>query len=179
MKKSDIPNDFLISRGKKIRIKKHYLKLNKLNSFKPADCINAVAFKLSENDLNQKNGSKILSFLKKLEENKVKFVLSKPLPNCLFGMKHFEIRKYQMPLNCMECLDFFTVDKNNMIIFCKYLENRMGPDIDYMLNKEQIYDYFKTFYDANEKQEFCKKCVYNIRNSCYTCSRIKTRKSKS
>lgn len=171
MDKYYISRDTLCYPDKKIKVKRAVLKLSELSKFKPSPDLNIIAFELSPRDLKPENGERILSFFESLKKRKINFMVARPLPACLFGIRHFVVSKFGVPVSCKECIDLFTLE-NEMIKYCERLDFRMGPKIDYMRDREQIYEYFRTFYDNLPKQKFCRRCLYNLRNKCYTCLRI-------
>lgn len=120
-----------------------------------------LSFRLSEKDLwNKKTGLLIKNFLDKLKENKIRFVLSRPLPSCLG-----KITDGAQPKNCFECRELFTV-KNGFIRFCGPLKNIFSQEIKQIENRKQIYKYFISINNRMEVPNICKKCIYYLRKSC-------------
>ena len=127
-----------------------------------------LSFELKEKDLwNQNTKIKIQDFLEKLKSEKIKFVLSRPLPPCL----KIETNDKQ-PKNCFECREMFTVEEG-VIKFCEPLENRFGPELNQVNNREQIFDYFNSVHGNMKINETCKKCVYKIRGVCNSMCLVK------
>ena len=126
-----------------------------------------ISFQLSMEEMTLETGKIIISFLEKLRENKINFKVTKPLPRCLFGLKYEQIvRKFNIPRSCFECLELFILQENGMIRFCKAINNRLGPKLKYMKDRNQIYEYFKTFYDRVKPNEKCRGCIWYIRGKC-------------
>src|SRR3989338_901965 len=116
-----------------------------------------LSFELKEKDLwNQKTRIKIQNFLEKLRNEKIKFVLSRPLPPCL------KMEMDKQPKNCFECREMFTVE-NGIIKFCEPLKNKFGPELKQVNNREQIFDYFNSVHSNMKIPEICKKYIYHLR----------------
>lgn len=131
--------------------------------------LNVIIFDLEPNDLNKTSGKKIDAFLEKLEQKKIKYVVARALPRCLFGHIFNEfVAKTNVPTNCFECLELFNVREDGMTFACHTLKNRIGPKLDYMKNRQQIFDYFRAFYEVLEPITICKNCVYFSRDKCNT-----------
>jgi len=125
-----------------------------------------LSFRLGKNDLNQKSGMEILKLFDELKKRKIRFKLSKALPKCLFGQGWSKVvEDFNLPKNCFECHELFTLDTENMIKFCNVVK-QIGPKFEYMKNREQIFEYFKIFYDKLEPSEKCKSCIFYIRKHC-------------
>ncbi len=124
-----------------------------------------LSFNLNEKDLNQKTGKKIIGFLSALKNAGVRFKISKPLPRCLFGMNYINIAKeLGTPRNCYECSELFSV-VNEAIVSCKPI-NKKGPNIYYMEDRNQIWEFFNILRLQKEPGEKCKKCSYFMRKFC-------------
>ena len=121
-----------------------------------------LSFNLKPEHLNRKTGEKIISFLDNLKK---RFVISRPLPKCLFGPNYADIcKRYNIPRDCYECKELFHVENKN-ILSCKPISKK-GPKIYYMEDREQIWDYFNTLRLMKEPADVCKKCLYFRRKQC-------------
>ena len=128
---------------------------------------NIICFELSEDDLNQATGQKIVSFLDILKQKNINFKVVKPLPRCLFGFQYDKIvKEFDIPTSCKDCTDLFTIQDDGMIRFCKVLNNKLGPKFEFMKDKEQIYEYFHTFYKYLKPPKSCRNCIYFLRGKC-------------
>ena len=129
--------------------------------------VNFIDFDLKQNDLNLKTGQKILNFLIKMNQNKINFKVAKPLPRCLFGLDYNEIvKKFDIPISCAGCMELFTTQEDGTARFCEVLDNRLGPKIEFMKDREQIYEYFYTFYKYLKPSTKCKTCITFQRGNC-------------
>jgi len=157
-----------IEENQLIRITTSMLKPKLITSIKKSKKkVNFIAFDLKQDDLNLKTGQKILNFLKKMNQNKIHFKVAKPLPRCLFGLDYNEIvKKFDIPLSCASCMDLFTTQEDGMAKFCEVLDNRLGPKIEFMKDREQIYEYFYTFYKYLKPSTKCKTCITFQRGNC-------------
>jgi hypothetical protein len=121
-----------------------------------------ISIRLKEKDLwNKETASKMQKFLNKLDELKIMYVLSRPLPPCL----RFNFRDNKQPKNCFECREMFTV-KDGVIRFCEPLKNAFGPEIKEVKNRNQIHQYFKSIHSNMQISDTCKSCIYNLRGLC-------------
>ncbi|MBS7655448.1 hypothetical protein KEJ50_03000 [Candidatus Bathyarchaeota archaeon] len=75
--------------------------------------------------------------------------MSKPLPPCLG-----KITGNTQPKNCFECRELFTVE-NGIIRYCEPIWKIKGYRLEWVTNRNQIYEYFKIEY---EKLKFPRKC---------------------
>ncbi|MCF7861549.1 radical SAM protein [Candidatus Woesearchaeota archaeon] len=124
-----------------------------------------LSVQLDESDLNTFNGRKIISFVDKLVKKNKRFVFSRPIPRCVLGRKYAEfIDKYNMPRDCYECRELFFVI-NQEIVSCKPLSKK-GPKIQYMEDRNQIWEFFKILREEKGVCNTCKKCIYYIRKKC-------------
>lgn len=124
-----------------------------------------LCFDLKEKDLTKETGNKILIFLNNLNTKNIKFKISIPLPRCLFGLRYDEIvKKFNIPKNCFECQDLFTVEKDT-IKSCDAI-NKKGPKIYYVSERQQIGEYFNTLKMKKEPSKRCKSCLYFKRKQC-------------
>ncbi len=126
-----------------------------------------ISFNISENELKEETGSKIMHFLDKLEKEGVEFRITKPVPMCVAGIKNRKaLGRFKIPKSCEECLELFSVNDKGEIEFCKVIGDRNGPNLIYMKNRPQIYEYFRFFYNEKNPREKCKKCIYFLRKDC-------------
>jgi hypothetical protein len=126
-----------------------------------------LSIRLTKKELNRKIGEKIFSFLNELRHEGVEFKVTRPMPRCLFGFDYEQIvSKFSISVSCKECLELFKVQKNGMIQFCKVIGNKIGPRFEYMRDRNQIYEYFKTFYDQLRPSAKCRSCIYLLRKRC-------------
>ncbi len=124
-----------------------------------------LSFDLNEQELNKTTGKKILDFLNRLKQNNIRFKVSKPLPRCLFGADYANIiNKFDIPRNCYECKELFTV-VDEEIISCKAI-NKKGPKIYYMEDRDQIWEFFDILRLQKKPSKTCKQCRYFIRKTC-------------
>jgi len=146
------------------------LPINQLNSFKyrPNNKLLVISFKLSAQSLGKKEvGRKILNFLYRIKKRKVNFKINEPLPRCLFVYDYDKITEhFKIPKNCFECDELFSVEENGMIRACHTLGNRLGPKLEYMNDRNQIYEYFKTFHQELKPSNKCKTCIWFVRDKC-------------
>ena len=157
----------LVQRDKKIPAKLTRLNPQSLDEFDPVDKLNLISFQIEESDLNQRTGEIIIDFLETLIKNNIDFKISRPLPKCLFKHKYKEIMDmYGLPENCFECFELFTFNEKNMAVSCNILNNRLGPRKDYFSKREDLSDYFNTFYKEMQIFEKCNNCIYKIRGQC-------------
>jgi hypothetical protein len=125
-----------------------------------------LSFQLNKNDLNQESGKRILKLFNELKKRKIRFKVTKPLPRCLFGQKWSRIvEDFNLPKNCFECHELFTLDSKGMLKFCNVVK-QIGPRFDSMKDRQQIFEYFKTFYDKLKISKNCKSCMFFIRKQC-------------
>lgn len=121
-----------------------------------------LSFRLTEEDLwNERTSLKIQNFLNKLKNDKIKFVLSRPIPPCL----KIKMNNSQ-PKSCSDCRELFTV-KNGKIVFCDCIKNKEGPDFKYIKNREQIIELFKIEKKKMMLSKMCNNCLFYIRKQCY------------
>lgn len=121
-----------------------------------------LSFRLTEDDLNIQTGIKIKNLLDKLKSNKIRFVLSRPLPRCL-GI----ITDSNQPKNCWECRELFTVE-NGWIKSCENMENRAVFELSQInyYSRRDIYQYLKSCFDLCNTPQRCKSCIFYIRKQC-------------
>jgi hypothetical protein len=119
-----------------------------------------ISFRLTEKDLNKKTGAKIKKFLEKLQKNKVRYVLSRPLPRCL----GFATRPND-PKNCFECRELFTIE-DGQVKYCEPSGGLVGWSLDSLKDRNQIYEYFETEHDKNDYPKFCENCLFRERGQC-------------
>jgi pyruvate-formate lyase-activating enzyme len=119
-----------------------------------------LSFRLEPEDLSFETGNRIKNFLDNLDERKVKYFLSRPLPKCL-GINF----KEDTPKNCYECRELFFVE-GGRVRYCEPFRQIMGQDIEVLKDRKQIFDYF-----VLEKRKFkpikkCRECLYFLRKQC-------------
>ncbi|MEM5793531.1 MAG: DUF362 domain-containing protein [Candidatus Aenigmatarchaeota archaeon] len=126
-----------------------------------------IGFKLKEKDLSLETGKKIIEFLENLRKNDIKFKVSRPLFPCLFGSlwKNFQ-KDYEIPRNCMECVELFLVEKDGMTRGCFVLKNKLGPKFEYMKDRNQLFEYFHTFLENMKINKRCEGCIHFLRKEC-------------
>lgn len=123
-----------------------------------------ISFHLTEKDLNGKSGQIITNFLQKLKNNRINFVVLKPLPKCLFGFDYPKIiQKFAIPKSCRDCLELFKVNENEEIELCI---GKKGPKLKYMNDRDQIHEYFEFFRAQLAQNEKCKECLWFLRGQC-------------
>ena len=105
-----------------------------------------IKFVITEDEFITTTGEKIILFLKWLEDNKISYKVTKPLPRCIFGPK-YEIltKKFKIPLNCLDCLEFLKINEGRLL-FC---------------NKQEFGEEKQT-----EGFQTCNKCIHKMRNTC-------------
>jgi len=152
----------LLEEEKNKKIRK--IKIEKINKVKDSE-IDVLIFDLEERDLNLETGRKIIDFLNGLEKRNVKFRIGQKLPPCIFDMQSTKEFKFKTPTNCFECPNNFHIE-NKRIIFCN---DRQGPDLKFMNNKEQIEEYMNLLKEYDKPALFnkCKTCVHKIRGTCF------------
>lgn len=119
-----------------------------------------LSFRLKKTDLNKKCGIKIKNFLDKLDQNKIKYTLSRPLPRCL-GF----ITEKTDPKNCFECRELFNV-KEGYVKYCDAYNGFIGYPIDNFKNRNQIYEYFEIELKNKKIADICKNCFFMLRKQC-------------
>jgi len=120
-----------------------------------------LSFRLEEKDL--KKNQEIIELLDSLKNTR--FKLYRPLPRCVLGSKYNElVKKYKLPKYCYDCRELFSVE-NCQIISCKPI-NKKGPKIQYMEDRNQIWEFFNTLRLQKEPNNTCKNCLYFKRKQC-------------
>jgi hypothetical protein len=112
--------------------------LGKLAEFLNKEREYLLSFRLKPEDLNLETGEKIKKFLQLLEDKKIKYFLSRPLPRCL-GIEP----KNDEPKNCYECRELFIVNNQGDILLCPniYKIKLSKKEIKEIPNRKQIYSY--------------------------------------
>lgn len=124
-----------------------------------------LIFDLNEYNLNRKYGIELIYFLQKLEKNKNRFILSRPIPRCLLGRNYLKIKnKYSFPIDCYGCRELFSI-VDEEIVSCKPI-NKKGPKIQYMEDRNKIWEYFNTLRLIKKPNSTCKNCLYFKRKQC-------------
>jgi len=119
-----------------------------------------LSFRLTEKDLwNVETAKKIKTFLKRLNDEKIRFVLSRPLPKCL------DIQIQNMPKDCFECKELFS-GEHNFIKFKCCLDGEIGPPMWQIENRNQIYQYFLSKYNKLSPAKICKSCDFFSKGEC-------------
>jgi radical SAM protein with 4Fe4S-binding SPASM domain len=141
------------------------VKIDKLDKVKD-DEIDILVFDFEEQDLNSRTGQKINFFLKGLESRNIKFDLGNALPNCIFDMYSLKEFNFKTPNKCFDCPSLFHLENNKRIVFCN---ERKGPDLKFMNNKKQIWEYHELLKDYDKPKYFekCKNCVHKVRGTCF------------
>ncbi|MBD3155830.1 MAG: radical SAM protein [Candidatus Aenigmarchaeota archaeon] len=119
-----------------------------------------ISFRLTEKDLNRETGSKIKEFLDKLEEGKIRYVLSRPLPRCL----GFATRAKD-PKNCSECRELFTIE-DERVKYCEPSGGLAGWSLDSLKDRSQIHEYFEIEHRKKNYPKICEKCFFRNRGQC-------------
>jgi pyruvate-formate lyase-activating enzyme len=119
-----------------------------------------LSFRLRPEDLNLEIGERIKKFLQLLEDKKIKYFLSRPLPKCL-GITTRE----EDPKNCYECRELFIIE-DGRLKYCEPFQQLKGFEIEYAKDRRQIFDYFVMEKRRLEPIEKCKSCLYFLRRQC-------------
>jgi len=120
-----------------------------------------LAFDLKEKHLNLAVGKKIIEFLNSIDK---RFIVSRPLPRCLFGTEYSEIyKKHTIPTGCYDCKELFHVD--DVIHSCRYI-GKKGPKLMYMEDRNQIWEFFNTLRLEKQPSKTCMVCRYFRRRQC-------------
>lgn len=123
-----------------------------------------ISFQLSKKDLIYDSGQKIVNFLQALKDAGINFKVLKPLPKCLFGFEYQNIiKKFGIPSSCRDCMELFHVNENGKIELCI---GESGPNLKYMDDRDQIYEYFEFFHEKLKPDERCVKCLWFLRKQC-------------
>lgn len=159
-----------------LKRKTRKIKLDKIDKVKDNE-VDILIFDFEEQDLKPETGKKILDYLKKLESKNIQFDLGHALPPCIFDMQTMKEFKFQTPKKCFDCPRLFSLENNKRIIFCN---DRKGPDLKFMNNKEQIWEYMTLLksYDSPEYFKKCKTCVHRMRGSCFYMKNCKLKPKK-
>ncbi|NYZ78829.1 radical SAM protein [Candidatus Micrarchaeota archaeon] len=121
-----------------------------------------ISFKLSRRNLSLNLGKKIEKFLRTLKSKHIPFIITKPLPRCLFDQKYEEVvKEFRIPKNCEECLELFAL-KGDSFRICKTDEKILQKEVK---NRKQIYNSFRK---SNRRVHAapCGECVYRLRRKC-------------
>jgi len=143
------------------------LKVHDLENFViPNEKELSFSFRLEEIDLNKDIGKKILSLLKRVKDNKIKFKVTRSLPRCIFdNSMSNSLKELGITLSCIECKEIYTLTENDMVKSCKVI-NKIGPKIEYLKDNKHIWTYFSTFHKEMEIPKHCKSCLFLKRNNC-------------
>jgi hypothetical protein len=164
---------FIFSDGKKFDVTdENFIQVNikslpKLDNLAKSGEPIFISFSLSKRDLNQKSGKKISKYLKDLRDVGINFKITKPLPRCLFNSNYLDIiREFNIPQSCKDCLELFTVKEDDIIIFCKILDNKSGSEFKYINNRNQVYELLSILSEKNKVNKICESCLHFIRKNC-------------
>jgi len=114
-----------------------------------------------------RSGKRILEVLRELNEKGVQFKVARPLPRCLFAKDYPRIlQEAGAPKSCSDCADLFEVREDGMTQFCRALGGRLGPKVEYLRDKDQLLDYFYSFYNKLPPPPRCANCIHHVRKSC-------------
>lgn len=140
---------------------KKIIKARDSNGYKTS--VFLLSFDLSEKYLNRNFGNKVVDFLVKLKENRIFFVVTKPLCRQLFMENYDRVRnEFRIPKNWYESLELFKLRGKRAV-----LRNGEVVKIRKNTKRSDIYREFK-----NSKKEIeptfkkCKSCVYGLRKNC-------------
>jgi len=141
------------------------IKISKLDKVKDNE-VDILVFDFEEQDLNPETGEKILLFLKNLGGKKLKFEIGQAVPPCIFDMDTVKEFNFKTPNKCFDCPSLFHLENNKRIVFCN---GRKGPDLKFMNNKEQIFEYMNLLKDYDKPELFnkCENCVHRVRGTCF------------
>ena len=121
-------------------------------------------------ELNHIFGKKVEEFIKLLIKYNKRFVFSRPIPSCL-GIDKNLLKKfddYQLPKNCWECRELFTVENGNFVA-CPNIFNINLGSINEFGDRKEIYDKFmeeRGKINGGLISKKCKGCIFRIRNNC-------------
>ena len=148
----------------KVKQKIRKVKVDKLDKVKDEE-VDILEFELEEKDLKPETGKKIKTLLEGLKDRGVDFEIGHPLPPCIFDRVDKAKFNFETPNNCKDCPSLFKVEKGQ-IVFCN---GRKGPDLKFMDNEDQIWEYRELLKDYESPKYFdkCKDCKHRIRGTCY------------
>jgi uncharacterized protein len=151
-------NVFLKAKLKGVNLQKL---VEKIKSSKPTILIFSPEFE--ENDVNEVSEEKIIQFFETLENCRIWFKITKPIPKCMLKSKYDEIvEKFKIPKNCEECQELFLVREDDSIRFCNSHTGKKKIS-DYE-NRNEIYREFMTHEKNGLKK--CNLCIYKRRGQC-------------
>jgi len=133
-----------------------------------------ISLNLSERNLkNRYIGDEILRILHKLKSSGVKFMLSRPLPKCLFDSED-SISKMNLniPRSCYECHELFSVD-GKYFKFCKPLKCKKRINVEYLIDRKHFFRLFEKEHKRLEPSKICKSCIHYLRRNCNSLCFIK------
>ncbi|QLJ53375.1 MAG: hypothetical protein Sv326_1200 [Candidatus Fermentimicrarchaeum limneticum] len=124
--------------------------------------LSLISFRLRPKDLNLETGRRIEKFLRTLKLKRINFIVTRPLPRCLFNHEYAKAAEdFRIPKNCEECTWLFVLKDSNFHI--------CNTDIkipeDKIRSRREVYEFFK----KQNKRIFdspCSECVYRIRGNC-------------
>lgn len=143
------------------------VEMKNIENFKiPKGKKTGISFRLYEEDLNERTGIRITDFLDKLRKSGVDLKITRPLPRCLFGHGYSDfLNKFAAPESCRDCASLFSLDGNGDVKFCGF-PDKAGPNIRYMKNRDQLFEYFKTLHSQKKPPDKCRECLYYLRGDC-------------
>ncbi len=117
----------------------------------------------SKNGINIDVSKELTNFLDSLSENKIRFIIMKPFPKCMFGFKTQTLsKKYGAPVSCNDCLELFIEDGEKLLL----CTGNYGLGLKYVTNKNQIFEYFKNVKKEGNLKTSCISCNYLVRGQC-------------
>jgi len=123
-----------------------------------------LIFFISVREKKEKIGNKILNFLDELSKKNIPFIISRPIPRCLFySFDDFEkLKKFNNPESIYNSFEFYEVQNNGKI---KFFDGSYGKNIEEYEDRNDIKNDF-----LNKKHDFipdeCKKCIYFKNDLC-------------
>jgi len=120
-------------------------------------------FIFSPDNLSLNTGHKIITFLKTLSDHKIHFIITAPLPSCIFSTEDlsFVVKKYKSPETIIASLSFFRVINNF------YYFNNINSKIKYsaFVKRETL---FKKALEIKPFQIYnkCCKCPLLLQKKC-------------
>lgn len=127
----------------------------------------ALYFDLDESNMNKEAGDRILGLLERLRDESISFIVMSALPRCLFGFEYDKIiLDFNLAQSCENCPSLFVLQADGTTNLCNTLGKRTGPTIESMGDRNQIYQYFSTYYNTLEPCRKCVSCIYHIRRVC-------------
>ena len=117
---------------------------------------------LFSHSFNEINKDELFDTLKKLQEKKIHFRITKPLPKCMTDIDRQRFQEhFRAPKNCDDCMELFTVHENGDILFCNGLKGK--KKISEYRKRTEIQTEFKERAKISEK---CTECIQKTRGMC-------------